>query len=86
MRLLALLLSCSDDDDMATVSFSERETEIVTDTLTPVDIELDISPSSPTASNIRIIAPQNSYGEKFVTEPPLEAGEIDVPLIRVIIQ
>lgn len=75
-----ILTSCSDDEDPAVVSFSERDIELVTDTLTPVTINMDISPASPSSSSIRIIAPQNTYGEKFTTVPQLENGEINVPV------
>ena len=80
LAIFSLLVACSDDDEIGTVSFSDREIQIVTDTLTPVNINLDISPSSPTTSSIRIIAPQNNYGEKFTTVPQLENGEINIPV------
>ena len=77
---LTLLTSCSDDDSVALVSFSSPDLEVVTDTLQPVTINFDISPASTQASNIRIIAPQNTYGNLFTTEPPLSGGEINIPV------
>lgn len=78
--LFIVLMGCSDDDDSGLVSFSVRDLEIVTDTLTPVTLTLDISSMSPQSSNIRIIAPQSDYGTDFITNPPLLTGEINVPV------
>ncbi|MFO7745943.1 MAG: choice-of-anchor J domain-containing protein [Psychroflexus sp.] len=77
---MIVLTSCSDDDSVALVSFSSPDLEVVTDTLTPVTVNFEISPASPQDSNIRIIAPQAAYGNSFITEPPLSAGEINVPV------
>jgi hypothetical protein len=80
LLVVILILSCSKDDDNALVEFSVRDLEIVTDTLVPVNINLNISRPSPQASNVRIIAPQSNYGTDFITNPELEVGEINVPV------
>jgi hypothetical protein len=80
LLLVFAMLSCNEDDDNAMVEFSVRDLEIVTDTLVPVSINLNVSPASPQASNIRIIAPQSNYGIDFITNPELVAGEINVPV------
>jgi hypothetical protein len=80
LLLVFTSLSCNEDDDNALVEFSVRDLEIVTDTLVPVSINLNVSPASPQASNIRIIAPQSNYGTDFITNPELVAGEINVPV------
>lgn len=77
---LVFFTSCSDDDTAALVRFSLPDIEVVTDTLEPVTIDFEISPASPQTSTIRLIAPQNAYGNSFITEPPLAAGEINVPV------
>jgi hypothetical protein len=75
-----LLFSCSDDDSFSTVRFSSPDLEVVTDTLSPTNITLEVSPASPQASSITIIAPRNAYGSLFTTEPQLAGGEIIVPV------
>jgi hypothetical protein len=82
VSLLSVLLfsSCSDDDTAGLVRFSTSNLEVVTDNLEPITIGFDITPPSPQTSNIRIIAPRNAYGNLFVTEPPLAAGEINIPV------
>jgi hypothetical protein len=77
---MVFLASCSDDDSVALVRFSAPEVEVVTDTLTPSAITLELTPAAAQASNVRIIAPQNAYGSLFITDPPLSAGEIIVPV------
>ena len=78
--VMALLSSCSDDETIGLVRFSSSNFEVATDNLYPIRIELDILPSAPQASNIRLIAPRTSYGSVFITEPPLERGEINIPV------
>lgn len=77
---ICLFSSCSDDDTVALVRFSFPEVEVMTDTLTPSSISLELTPAATETSNVRIIAPQNAYGSLFITEPPLSAGEINVPV------
>ena len=77
---LIFLISCSDDDDASLVSFSTSEIEIATEDLNPSQIDLDITPAAPTTSLVSIIAPRNAYGNLFITEPPIVAGQIDLPI------
>ena len=79
MSTLALT-SCSDDDTLAIVSFTQPEFEVITDTLTSSRIEIDLSSPSPQSSSIIIIAPGNSYASAYTTVPSLDRGEILIPV------
>jgi len=85
LKILSLILvisitACSDDDETGRVEFSNENLDVVTDTLQPITVNLDISPIASQDSNIRIIAPFSNYGTDFTTNPPLEAGEINIPV------
>ncbi|WP_245539759.1 choice-of-anchor J domain-containing protein [Psychroflexus tropicus] len=70
------LSSCTDDDDLAIVSFTQSELEVVTDTLTTSRIEIELSSPAPQNSNVIVIAPGNSYANAYTTVPGLDRGEI----------
>lgn len=77
---ILLLVACTDDDDASLVNFSTPEIEVATEELSPSKIDLDITPPASVQSVVSIIAPRNAYGNLFITEPPIVAGQIDVSI------